>query len=610
MALLRGWPALARLHRIRAVRALSEPSRLAAAVFLLLVAATIGAFFVAQRLKQQPPLLRYRASDQAFSPNGDGVKDSARIRFMLPEADEVTVTILDADDGRVARVARNEPLPRGEQEFEWDGRGSDGIVAPEDTYRVRVGLRDQNRTNTLPHEIALDLTPPQPKISAVGGPSSGPIVIDRAQRSSAEARVNDGARDPRFSVWRTDTPKPRRVVASLPEAGSRSARWNGRVRGRRASPGTYLIAVEARDRAGNLGSAPGTLPPPPNGDVRGGVGVAVRPISITPPLLPVSAGRRTLVPVDAAGRRYRWSLRDVQGKRVARGRSSARRLSVPMPDGPAGAYVLTAHTRRVQARAVIPMAAPRPRPILVVLPVLTWQGRNDVDDDGDGQPDALARGRDALLERPVARGRLPVGFRNQEARLLAYLDSQRLRYELTTDLALAREGGAALEEHDAVILAGEARWLPAQLGGQLRDFVGGGSRLLVLGLGTLQRTLALGAETMSDPSERLERDFLEAEVSAPNRESSSIVAQTDEINLFTGTAGALGTYDAWEGTSDVGPGRLVAAAGTEDGTDVFVAYRLGRGMVFRTGVQGWAAALEDDVGPAATTTRRIWTLLR
>jgi hypothetical protein len=88
------------------VRALSEPSRLAAAVFLLLIAATIGAFFAAQRLKHQDPLLRYRASDRAFSPNDDGIKDTARIRFRLPEADDVTVTILDEDGGAVARVAR------------------------------------------------------------------------------------------------------------------------------------------------------------------------------------------------------------------------------------------------------------------------------------------------------------------------------------------------------------------------------------------------------------------------------------------------------------------------------------------------------------------------
>ena len=114
------------------------------------------------------------------------------------------------------------------------------------------------------------------------------------------------------------------------------------------------------------------------------------------------------------------------------------------PEGPATAYVLTVRTHGEVARAVIPVAAPRPRPVLVVLPALTWQGRNDVDDDGDGLPDSLARERRARVQRPFAGGRLPVGFRANEANLLAYLDRQGLRYELTTDLALARAGGAPL----------------------------------------------------------------------------------------------------------------------------------------------------------------------
>ena len=81
-----------------------------------------------------------------------------------------------------------------------------------------------------------------------------------------------------------------------------------------------------------------------------------------------------------------------------------------------------------------PWRAPRARPVLVVLPVLTWQGRNDVDDNGDGLPDSLARER-----RRASSGRSPAGgcrsgSRASEAKLLAYLDRQGLRYELTTDL--------------------------------------------------------------------------------------------------------------------------------------------------------------------------------
>ena len=591
------------------VRAL-EPSRLAAAVFVLLVGATIGAFFAAQQLKHQPPLLRYRASDRAFSPNGDGVKDSARIRFKLPEADDVTATILDEDGGQVARIATNQPLGKGEQTLRWDGRTDENLVAPEDTYSVRIALRDEGRANTLPHEIKLDLTPPRPRIEPVDAPGRGPVVIDGARRSAASAEVIRAARRPRFSVWRTDGARPREVVERLPRDGRRRAVWDGRIDGRLAPPGTYLIAVSAEDRAGNRGSVPRHLPPPPTGDALGGVGVVVRPVAIGPPLTPVSSGTRTGIKVDSGGRRYAWGLRRLDGERVAHGRSKATRLSLPIPEGPATAYLLTVRTHGEAARAVIPVEAPRVRPVLVVLPALTWQGRNDVDDDGDGLPDSLTRNRRARVERPFAGGRLPLGFRQSEAKLLAYLDRQRLRYELTTDLELARTGGIPLGEHEGVILAGDMRWLPEQLGDRLRDFVRGGGRLFTVGFDSLHRTMALGARTMSAPSERAETDAFGASVSPPVRGTTSLVAQTDQINLFAGTAGNLGSWDAWQRTTDVGPGRLVATAIDADGEDVFVAYRLGGGLLIRPGVRGWSAALDSDISPPATTTRRIWTLLR
>lgn len=590
------------------MRALSEPSRLAAAVFLLLVVATIGAFFVAQRLKQQPPLLRYRSSTEAFSPNGDGIKDTASIRFKLIEADDLTVTILDEDGGTVRRVVTNRGYREGMVELEWDGRTSDGILAPEGEYRVRVGLRDEGRTNTLKHSVKLDLTPPRVRIKPVGG--GGPLVIDRGRRRTATAAVEKPAHVPVFSVWRTDGAKPRKVVKVLPRAGSRRGRWDGRAGGEPAPPGTYMITAEAQDAAGNVGSAPRVLPPPGSGRGEGGVGVLVRPIAITPLLQAVTAGTPARVKVDAGGRRYSWALRAVDGDRVARGKSSARRLTVRIPEGPAGAYVLTARTHSAVARTVVPVTTAAPRQVLVVLPVLTWQGRNDVDDTGDGLPDSLARDRKARIARPFARGRLPRGFADGEARLLAYLDRQKLRYDLTTDLELARTGGTTLADYRGVILAGDTRWLPEALGARLDEFVRKGGRLFSVGFDSLLRTMALGARAMSAPSDRLARDFLGAEVAEPQRGSIDLLAQSDEINLFAGTAGSLGTWDVWEETPNVGAGRLVATASASGGDPVFVAYRLGRGVVFRPGVTGWSRALDNAISPPASTTRRIWTLLR
>ena len=591
------------------MRALSEPSRLAAAVFVLLVGATIGAFFAAQALKRQAPLLRYRASTEAFSPNGDGVKDRAEIRFKLPEAAEVTVTILDEDGGTVRRIATNEYRGEGEQSFTWDGRSGENLFAPEDTYRVRVGLRDEGRAATLPHEVKLDLTPPRPQIRAPEAPANRPIVIDGVRRRTATVQVARPARKPVFSVWRTDGGKPREVVERLPAMGARGGEWNGRIDGTLAPAGTYLIAVNAQDRAGNSGTAPRHLPPPEKGDAAGGVGVLVRPVAIAPPLSPVAPGTRTGIGIDTGGRRYSWSLRRPDGERVARGQSRATRLSLPVPDGPAGALVLTVRTHGQTARAVVPVSAPRARPILVVLPALTWQGRNDVDDDGDGLPDSLAREREARVQRPFAGGRLPLGFKSNEAKLLAYLDrpAAALRADDGPRAGARRRGPAGRARgrdprRRHALAAAAARGPAAQVRARRRPALHGRVRLASPhdGARRADHERAVG----SCPARLLRSDRFRPRQRDDRADRAD--GRDQPLRRHGRQPGLLGDV---EETGDVGAGRLVATAVEDGGEVVFVAYRLGRGLVFRPGVRGWGAALDDDVSPPATTTRRIWTLL-
>ena len=94
---------------------------------------------------------------------------------------------------------------------------------------MRVGLRGEGRTTTLPHE---DQARPDAAAAADRGrgrvPASGPIVIDGLRRQTATARVAAPARKPRFSVWRTDTARSRaRSSKRLPGAG-KAARGLGR----------------------------------------------------------------------------------------------------------------------------------------------------------------------------------------------------------------------------------------------------------------------------------------------------------------------------------------------------------------------------------------------
>ena len=176
-------------------------------------------------------------------------------------------------------------------------------------------------------------------------------------------------------------------------------------------------------------------------------------------------------------------------------------------DARTGVYVVRVRAR--DRRAVWPIAvaglpggrraARRPRP-LVVLPVLTWQARNPVDDDLDGFADTFPSAHRVRLGREFAGGELPAGLVREASPLLRFLDRARLPYDLTTDLSLARGEGPALGNAPGAAIAGSALWLPASLEGRLRDYVDGGGRLAWFGADALRRTARLDGGTLADPS--------------------------------------------------------------------------------------------------------------
>jgi hypothetical protein len=141
---------------------------LAPVLFALLVAATLGAFAGAQRLKREPLVLDKLtltplvSGNAVITPNGDGRSEVARIRFRLTKADRGRVEIIDKDDravralsGRVVdrrggpgpRVVPGSLLPSYKPlVFRWDGRDGSGKVVPTGPYRLRVSLLTEDRT--------------------------------------------------------------------------------------------------------------------------------------------------------------------------------------------------------------------------------------------------------------------------------------------------------------------------------------------------------------------------------------------------------------------------------------------------------------------------------
>ncbi len=69
-------------------------------------------------------------SNQIFSPNGDGVKDSATFFFRLPAA---AIEILDRDGDLLRRLPTG-----GGQSVLWDGRSERGLLARDGIYKARL----------------------------------------------------------------------------------------------------------------------------------------------------------------------------------------------------------------------------------------------------------------------------------------------------------------------------------------------------------------------------------------------------------------------------------------------------------------------------------------
>ena len=603
-----------------------RPARIA---FGVLVLATLGAFVVTQKLKSSPPLVVRPLVYKVFSPAPDARVRRARISFWIVHGDEVSVSIVDGEGEIVRRLADGQQLPARKRLVTfWDGRTSSGAVALDGYYRVRVALIHQGRTIDLAQQIALDTRPPRPLVTAVEPHvGAGPAFLPRrgVGHVTVHVRGTEG-RQARLLIYRTDVTPPQRVEQVTIPPHTATVTWDGTLGGHPAPAGTYLMGLLVADRSGNVGTFPAQLPPDPAHPPRvsSRAGVTIRYLAAAPPLNPVEAGKLATVFVDARGRPYRWALRRFGEPRVlAKGVGHGARLRVRVPRGQSGLHVLTLesdpasrpqHRHRTEVPLVVRTA--KPRAVLVVLPALTWQGLNRVDDDGDGMPNTLADGprSSVRLARPFAPG-LPAGLRAHEGALLRFLDANLLRYDLTTDAALASGSGPVLSDHRGVVLAGDERWITPQLRALLRGYVRGGGRVWSLGTDALRRTVRLRADELTRPSPPRVTDALGARprqpLARPDAPATIVNYRSDSrLDLFADTGGAFPGYDAYEALAPFAPpAMLVSAAGPEADVPVIAGWQLGSGFAIHSGLPQLASRALAGDPDAGALVRRLWSLL-
>ena len=580
---------------------------LAPLVFAALVIATVGAFFVTTRLKRSPAVIERLTFIRHFSPNGDHRRDSVVFSVRLRRHDDATVLVVTRDGDRVRTLAENRDLrAHRTYRFRWDGRTDSGARARDGEYHLRLGLRRQGRTVTSPRKVFLDTSPPQVVVRSVTPDVISPDGIDGGQR--AVARFTGPTRTPELFVYRTDGPRPRLVARRPGERGSARVVWDGRVglgaARSRAPTGSYALVVRARDAAGNVGPRI----PPRRGHLHGNPGVTVRYLAARGPLTPVGPGSPVRFSVFAEGRRYRWRVRRLGSSRsVHRGSSRARSLTMRAPVGHSGAALL--EIRAGSRRYTTPFAVDehRGRGVLVVLPAATWQGLNPVESDGDGFPDVLPTASRVSLRRPFAGAGPPPGFLTRDAPALLSLRRDQRRFDLTTDVALARPGAGSLSRYSGVLFTSAPIWTPRETAGVLRSYVRVGGRVGWLGTDGFLRTVALGGTYLSRPSRRLPANLFGEPVRPAPGGALSVLE--DRIGFFAGIVSPLGPYPRLEESPRPAPGaRILASAGARLGRGSITVYRVPDGIVARIGARGFASSLATSAD-ATRIMRRLWTLL-
>ncbi|MFT4049194.1 MAG: hypothetical protein QM648_05065 [Solirubrobacterales bacterium] len=632
---------------------MTRATQISRVVFGLLVLATFFAFFAAQRLKHTDPLVYSVSFKRYISPNDDGLREKGRVRFRIKKSDYVTVTVIDRTGSPVRVLADEERLSAGPHTYYWNGRYRGtvdhnghkhrGQPVPDGAYRVRITLRGNGRTFVPDQFFVVDTEAPKITANVVGSHTvsilrgRSPVKVNfsgagtslraeflvyrvRGQRTSSDPvasflstrRSSSGAWDQTvgaFSGWDNTAESPHCY----------GTRHSGRARP--APTGSYVIVARACDAAGNVGSS-SDADPPRSGSTRGLSGVTLTGVQIAPPTRAAVVGTRASFRVAPPSGGYRWRIASVSGSSVASGTARGGTLHLTVPDTSSGLYVLRIQAKRRVAgdsgvaRAPLPIASGHRSRLLIVQPAIAWQATNPVDMSGDGFPDpyqSLPAGETLRvpLNRLLARAAGTTGFGEAEGALAQYLETAQptLKAQYTTDIALAANPAAALRGHDAVLLAGDERWLPAALGTQLRRFVEGGGKVAFFSLSAFRRTVTLSATELAGPSEQRGRDIF-GESTANVTEAPAPVAKfKDELGLLRGPTGLFTLFQQSKGLAS--GAQVLTSGGREPDAPAFVGYKLGKGEVIRVGAGGWLAQLGDPAqSNVAWSTNAILEVLK
>ncbi|WP_304225344.1 FlgD immunoglobulin-like domain containing protein [Gracilinema caldarium] len=186
---------------------------------------------------------------KAFSPNGDGVKDTLTLLPQLQVKDGIQTWKVDILDSASKIVRSFEGRGRVPDTIPWNGRDTAGNTVPDSQYTARADIRYINGNNpvALSQPFAVDTVAPELTLSA-------PYTLFSPNQ--------DGRKD--FLILEIGTPGQDTWKAELTDMAGKSMmswawteqapsiRWNGTdSAGNQVSDGNYRLTVSSTDEAGN-----------------------------------------------------------------------------------------------------------------------------------------------------------------------------------------------------------------------------------------------------------------------------------------------------------------------------------------------------------------------
>jgi hypothetical protein len=219
------------------------------ALVIALLAATAAAFALTERAKLELSPIYATQPDQVFSPDSkDPLKKNAHIDFRVRKSETIDVWVQDAHGRRVDTLLTGRSVgPRERLRLVWDSFTPSGVGVPDGTYHAVVKLERSHRTIVTPSDIDVDTSPPH----IVAKPSTKyPIISPDGDGHADVFRIPYQVSEPAHAILLL---RGQQVVYTNGQKEKGTLVWNGKVPGgtRALPPGRYVLAVAARDRAGN-----------------------------------------------------------------------------------------------------------------------------------------------------------------------------------------------------------------------------------------------------------------------------------------------------------------------------------------------------------------------